>query len=121
MSDALGNPIRFLLTAGEEADIAHAAELVGEYRPDAFIGDKGYDADHFVEFLTKNDIEAVIPPRISRAEQREYDTNLYCDRNKIERLWNRLKHCRRIATRYDKTARNYLSFVFLASTILWLL
>ncbi|MFY7998584.1 MAG: transposase, partial [Candidatus Kapaibacteriota bacterium] len=42
-------------------------------------------------------------------------------RNKIERLWNRLKHCRRIVTRYDKTARNYLSFVFLASTILWLL
>jgi transposase len=121
MSDALGNPIQFVLTPGQDADISHAQRLVGEYRPKAFLGDKGYDADHFVEFLNQNDIEPVIPPRRSRTKQRTYDKNLYCDRNKIERLWNRLKHYRRIATRYDKTARNYLSFVFLASTILCLL
>jgi putative transposase len=121
MSEALGNPLRFLLTAGQEADISHAKALVGEYRPKAFIGDKGYDADHFLLWLKEQNIEQVIPPRRSRKEQRQIDTNLYRDRNKIERLWNRLKQYRRIATRYDKTARNYLSFVFLASTILWLL
>jgi transposase len=121
LSDALGNPVQFILTPGQDADISHAQTLVGEYRPTAFLGDKGYDADHFVEFLSHNDIESVIPPRRSRTEQRVYDKNLYCERNKIERLSNRLKHYRRIATRYDKTARNYLSFVFLASTILWLL
>ena len=121
MSDALGNPVRFVLTPGQDADISHAKTLVGEYRPKAFLGDKGYDADHFVEWLEERTIEPVIPSRRSRTEQRVIDINLYCDRNKIERLWNRLKHCRRIATRYDKTARNYLSFVFLASTILWLL
>ena len=63
----------------------------------------------------------MIPPKRNRKEQREIDLNLYADRNKVERFFNRLKHYRRIATRYEKTARNYLSMVYLASTMIWLL
>lgn len=74
-----------------------------------------------MRFVEAQQAEAVIPSRRNRKEQRELDSNLYADRNKIERFFNRLKHYRRIATRYDKTARNYLSFVYLASAMTWLL
>jgi transposase len=121
LTDALGNPVRFVLTPGNDADISHAKATLGDCKPKALIADKGYDADDFLAFLREQGIEAVIPPKISRTVQREFDNNLYKDRNKIERLWNRLKHYRHIATRYDKTARNFLSAVFLASTIVWLL
>jgi len=63
----------------------------------------------------------VIPPRRNRKEKREIDQNLYKDRNKIERFFNRIKHYRRVATRYDKTARNYLAFVHVASIVTLLL
>ena len=84
------------------------------------IADKGYDSNAFVAIIEARETEAVIPSRKNRKEQREIDENLYKDRNKVERFFNRLKHYRRIATRYDKTAQNYLSFVYLASAMIWL-
>jgi putative transposase len=121
LSDALGNPARIVLSAGQRADISHAERVLGELRPKALIADKGYDSDPWRDTLRKRGIEPVIPYRRSRLEQPEIDNNLYADRNKIERLWHRLKNYRRIATRYDKTARNFYSFLCLACAFIWLL
>ena len=110
-----------MLTPGQQADITQAETLVAPYRPGAVVGDKGFDSEAFIAFVEAKGAEAVIPSRRNRKEQREIDENLYKDRNKIERFFNRLKHYRRIATRYEKTARNYLSFVYLASAMIWLL
>lgn len=119
--DALGNPRRFILTPGERSEITQAEALLGADEPEAVIADKGYDSNAFIDQLEALGTEAVIPSRCNRRERREIDMNLYADRNKIERLFNRLKHYRRIATRYDKTARNYLAFIHLASIITLLL
>ncbi len=115
-----------MLTPGQRSDITQAEALVAPwtqppYAVEAVIADKGYDSDRFVAFVEAKEAEAVIPSRRNRKEQREIDKNLYEDRNKVERFLGRLKHYRRIATRYDKTARNYLSFVYLASAMIWLL
>lgn len=85
------------------------------------LADKGYDADWLAEQILAAGAEVVIPPKSNRIVQRSYDANLYADRNKIERLFNRLKHYRRIATRYEKLGRNYLSFVHVAAAMTLLL
>jgi transposase len=95
--------------------------LLDGYEVGAVLADKGYDAGWLVDQIEAAGAIAVIPPKKNRVEQRSYDANLYADRNKIERLFNRLKHYRRVATRYEKTGRNYLSVVFLASTLISLL
>jgi putative transposase len=119
--DALGNPVRYLLTPGQRNDVTQATELLDGYEVGAVLADKGYDAGWLVDQIEAAGAIAVIPPKKNRVEQRSYDANLYADRNKIERLFNRLKHYRRVATRYEKTGRNYLSVVFLASTLISLL
>lgn len=119
--DALGNPLRFTVTPGQRADITQAEALLGADEPEAVIADKGYDSATFVAVVEALEAEAVIPARRNRTAKREIDENLYKDRNKIERFFNRLKHYRRIATRYEKTARNYLAFVYLASIVTLLL
>ena len=110
-----------MLTPGQRADITQAEALLEPYRAEAVIADKGYDSDAFLAYIEARDAAAVIAPKRNRKEQREIDRNLYKDRNKVERFFNRLKHYRRVATRYEKTARNYLSMVYLASTMIWLL
>jgi transposase len=118
----LGNPLGLLVTPGQQAEITQAEALVEPYwAVEAVIADKGYDSAAFVAFVEAREAEAVIPSRRNRKEQRQIDDNLYKDRNKVERFFNRLKHYRRVATRYEKTARNYLSMVYLASTLIWLL
>lgn len=124
--DALGNPLGFVLTPGQRADITQAEALVAPYtvgpeKVGAVIADKGYDSAAFVAYVQAHEAEAVIPARRNRKEQRQIDDNLYKDRNKVERFFNRLKHYRRIGTRYEKTGRNYLSMVYLASTMICLL
>lgn len=86
----------------------------------AVLADKGYDADYVVEAAEKMGALAVIPPKSNRKIQREFDKELYKERNHIERLFNKLKHFRRVATRYDKTAAAFLAFVHVASICLWL-
>ncbi len=119
--DALGNPLRFLLTPGPRNDITQAAGLLDGYEPDAVIADKGYDADWLADQIAAAGAEVVIPPKKGRVAPRDYDRNLYADRNKIERLFNRLKHYRRVATRYDKLGPNYLAFVHVAAVMTLLL
>ena len=119
--DALGNPLRFFLTAGQDADIGQAMPLLIGYNPAAVVADKAYDSNDLVDYIVSIEAQVVIPPRRNRKEKREIDTNLYKDRNKIERFINKLKQCRRIATRYEKKAINFLAFVYFAATRILLL
>ncbi len=118
--DALGNPLRLILSAGQIADIDHAVDLIAGIRASTIIGDKGYDANALIEFIQANAAQAVIPPRSNRTVLRDYDRHLYKDRNLIERFFARIKQFRRIATRYDKLARSYMAFLHLVCTFVWL-
>ena len=115
--DALGNPLRFLLTPGQHADVRHAEALLNGITAGAVIADRGYDSAALVARIEAGGAEAVIPPRRTNKHRRPYDANLYEDRNKVERLIGRLKQHRRVATRYDKTATSYLGFVYVAATL----
>ncbi len=119
-TDALGNAIRFILTAGQRNDITQAEALIENLFPDYVIADKGYDANDFILLLRKRNSEAVIPSKVNRKIQREIDTDLYKERHLIECCIGKLKHFRRVFSRYDKLAKNYLSFVQFAGTIVWL-
>jgi putative transposase len=84
------------------------------------LADKGYDADHLCDRIAAAGTEVVVPPKRNRKRQRPYDTALYKERNRIERFFNKLKHFRRVATRYDKLLANFMGFVKLAAIAIWL-
>lgn len=112
--------MRVILTAGQIADIEQAAALI-ENQPATFIiADKGYDSDALVRSIVAQGGQAVIPPRSNRLRPRTFDPHLYQDRNLIERFFGRIKQFRRIATRYDKLASSFLSFVHVACAMVWL-
>jgi transposase len=119
VADALGNPVALSLTPGQASDISQAEPLLEQVNPEAFLADKAYDADALVEFLEQRGIEVVIPPKANRTEHRETDFALYRERNLIERFFNKIKHYRAIATRYDKLASTYLAAVQLISPEFW--
>jgi transposase len=118
--DALGNPLKLILTGGQVHDITQAAALLASIEPEALLADKGYDADHFVDSLTARAIKVVIPPKANRKVKRDCDFALYCERNLVERFFCIIKHFRAIATRYEKTARNYLDGLHLVCALVWL-
>jgi transposase len=118
--DALGNPVSIHLSPGQDADVTHAKELIGDHEPDAVLADKGYDSDELVEHVEARGAEAVIPPKKNRVEPRAYDKDLYRERNKVERCVGLFKQFRRVATRYEKTARNFLGMVLLTAITIWL-
>jgi len=117
---ALGNPLRVMLSAGQIADIDCAAKTIEHLPAQAVIADKGYDADHCVATIEAVAAQAVIPPRSHRLTPRACDRHLYGERHLLERFFARLKHCRRIATRYDKLATSFVSFIHLACAFVWL-
>lgn len=119
--DALGNPLRLILTGGQVADITQGPALVDALATDAVVADKGYDSNAFVDTITRMGAEAVIPPRSNRLTPREFDRERYKARNLVERFFNRLKQFRRLATRYDKLANRFNAFLHLACTYIWLL
>ena len=88
--------------------------------PKVMLADKGYDADAILADLERRGVAAVIPPRRNRKRQPIIDGHLYALCNLVERCFSKLKHSRRLATRYDKTADSYLGFVLVASARLWL-
>ena len=107
--DALGNPLAVSLTGGQVHDIKEAEGLVAQIEPQALLADKGYDSDALIESLEVRAITPVIPPKSNRKVKRHCDFALYAERNLIERFFNIIKHFRGIATRYEKTARNFLA------------
>ena len=100
--------------------MTQAEQLIENLFPDYVIADKGYDADKFVLLIRKRNSEVVIPSKLNRKIQREIDTDLYKERHLIECCIGKLKHFRRVFSRFDKLAKNYLSFVQFAGTIVWL-
>jgi transposase len=119
VADAQGQPIRFSLTGGQAHDASLAIPLLTGIKAEGVIGDKGYDGDQILNFIQQQGAVAVIPPRSNRKAPREYDRELYKRRNLIERTFNKLKHWRRIATRYDRKSIYFLSALYLASAVTW--
>ena len=97
-----------------------AAALVEGHGAEIVLADTAYDADHFRSLITAMNARAVIPNNPSRTAKHPFDRQLYRERHLVECCFSRLKQFRRVATRYEKTARNYLAVVTLAATILWL-
>ena len=119
--DALGNPIAFALTGGEAHDLVGADQLLPGMQAAVLIADKAFDADQRVlNPLAEAGKTAVIPPRSNRTTIRDFDRDLFKARHLIENFFARLKQHRAIATRYDKTARNFLAAVHLAAAVTWL-
>jgi transposase len=114
--DALGNPMVLSLTPGQAHDITQAVPLLDQVDPDAFLGDKGYDADALITALEERGITPVIPPKANRKEPRKTDFALYRERNLVERFFCNLKQYRAISTRYDKLASTFLAAVALVCT-----
>jgi transposase len=119
--DALGNPVGFHLTGGQEHDLVGADALLPALEAETLIADKAFDADQRVlEPLAEAGKTAVIPPRKTRTTPRTFDKVLYKARHLIENFFAKLKQFRAIATRYDKTARCFLAGIHLAATLIWL-
>ena len=122
VTDASGRPIRFFITAGQVSDYTGAAALMNTL-PDAdwLLADRGYDADWFREALLDRGTRPCIPGRKSRSKPIRYDKRRYRRRNRIERMFGRLKDWRRVATRYDRCPKVFLSAIALAATVIfWL-
>jgi transposase len=108
------------LTAAQESDIGQAEALLADHRPEVVIADKGYDKKAPVEEIERRGAEAVIPTQRDRKEQREVDPHLYRERDLCERFWSKAKQYRRVATRYEKKAANYLAFIKVAAMMVML-
>lgn len=120
LADAVGRPLRFVVTGGEVNDCTQAERLLENIETGYVIADKGYDTERVLEKIRNLGAVAVVPPRSNRKAQREYDRDLYKERNLIERTFNKLKRYRRLATRYDRRALYFRSFVYLAASLLWM-
>ena len=118
--DALGNPIDIILTGGQTADISEAPQLVVAHHDCNLLADKGYDSDELVKLIEANHCRVVIPSRSNRKTPRTYDRCLYKERHLIENFFSKIKEYRKIATRYDKLADAFLSFVYFAAALIWL-
>ena len=118
--DALGNPLRIILTEGQVHDIRQSEALIEGFACEKVLADKGYDSDKFREVIASKGAEAVIPPKRSRKEPIPYDKDVYKERNLVERFFNKIKNFRRIATRYDKTALSFTAMLALAAAMIWL-
>jgi len=118
--DALGNPLDFVLTGGQVPDVTQAGTLLEGREADNAIMDKAYDSNDVLNQLDKQGIKAVIPPKSNRRDQRDYDKHLYKERHLVECFINKIKHYRRIFSRFDKTARNFMGFIRFAATLIWL-
>ncbi len=118
--DGLGNPLRFRLTAGQRHDITQAEALVADLQFEHLIADRLYDAEDFLLVIMAVDAEVVILPRQSRKESREYDKIWYKEHHLAECFINKIKHYRRIFSRFEKLAKRYLGFLSFVGTLIWL-
>ena len=118
----MGNPVAFYLTSGQDHDLEGSDALMDCLtQASAVLADKAYDADKRMrQKLEEKGCMAVIPSKKNRVNQIDYDKDLYKDRHLIENFFAKLKQYRAIATRYDKTASNFLGAIYLASIVIWL-
>ncbi len=101
-TDALGNPLRFILTAAQVSEYGQVNALIKGLISDFILADKGYDANAFIKSVEMSEAQPVIPPKSNRLNQRAYDKEVYKERNLVERLFQKLKNFRRVATRYER-------------------
>ena len=118
--EGLGNPARWSLTAGQTHDITQAQALLEGLEFGVLVADTAYDANALLERIEGSGATAVIPPRAYRREPRNFDAHRYRDRNLIERFFCRMKHFRRIATRYEKLACRFSAFIAIVAAFIWL-
>lgn len=118
--DALGQALKFSLTPGQRHDITQAGYLIEGFENSNVIADKGYDSKSFIEQIERQHCTPVIPPRSNRKNPREYDQHLYKERHLVECFFNKIKHFRRVFSRFDKKASSFMGFLAYASLILWL-
>ena len=116
----LGCPIRFSLTAGQKGDAPQADALIEDLPADVVMADAAYDSDRLRQAIADKGAVAVIPNNPSRTRKYPLDTDLYKERHLIECCFSKLKQFRRVATRFEKTARNYRAVITLAAIVLWL-
>lgn len=122
----------FLVTAGQRHETVVFEELMEQgsvkrigrgrprIRPKRVVGDKGYSSRAIRQYLQRRSIRLTIPRRCNECRKGSFNKVIYRQRNRVERLINRLKQFRRIATRYEKRAANYLTMLILAAVLLWL-
>jgi transposase len=120
VTDADGRPIRFFMTAGEVSDDTGAAALLDSLpKAEWLLADRGYDADWFRDALNDKGIKPCIPGRKARGKPVKLDRRRYTRRNRIEIMFGRPKDRRRVATRYDRSPKVFLSAVALAATVMF--
>ena len=118
--DGLGNPLRFILTGGQQHDITQAEELIAGYAGEHVLADKGYDAQEFRQHILELGMIPVIPPRSNRKAPADYDRHLYRERHLVECFINKIKHYRRIFSRFEKLDTRYLGFLHFTAALIWL-
>ena len=118
--DALGNPLRFILTAGQRHDITQAQALLEGFDFEHLIADRGYAAEDFIDYLLERGITVVIPPHQRAKILREYDEWLYRERHLVECFMNKIKHFRHVFSRFDKLDSSFLGFLHYISVLIWL-
>ena len=118
--DGLGNPLRLRLTGGHRHDMTQAEALIDGFDFDHLLADRGYAAGPFVELVLAQGMEPVIPPHQRANQTREYDRWRYRERHLVECFINKIKHYRRVFSRYDKLASRFLGFVQFVSALIWL-
>ena len=118
--DALGNPLKFALTAGQQHDVTQAAALLLEFKSAYILADKAYHSSVLREQLIKQNCVPVIPSKSNSLVPAPYDKHLYKERHVIECFFSKIKYFRRIFSRFDKTAGNYLSFLAFVGAVIWL-
>ena len=118
--DALGQALRFKLTSGQRHDVSQASELLYGFKDANVLGDKGYDSQKLISQIQNQGCTPVIPPRSNRKNPRDYDKHLYKERHLVECFFNKIKHFRRVFSRFDKKASTYMRFLTYAAIIIWL-
>jgi len=118
--DALGLPIRLILSPGNRGDVIYGAPLLRGLKPRHVIADLAYDADHSHDTILDLGADPVIPPRLQRRRKHAFDKAMYKERNLVEHFFAKIKQFRRVATRYDKLIETYFGFVLIAAIIIWL-
>lgn len=118
--DALGRPLKLILTPGQRGDAPLAPALLDGLSPNRVLADKAYDSNALRSLIADMGAEAVIPCNPTRKRLIPYDFEAYKVRNTIERCFNKLKHFRRIATRFDRRAAHFLGFIQIAAAIIWM-
>ena len=119
-TDTFGRPIRFLLAAGQSHDVLAAPALIEGLSPQAILADRAYDSGPLRQVIANAGADAVIPSTRSRKTPIPHNIAIYRCRNRIERCFNKLKHFRRIATRFDRRAAHFLAFIHLAAAMIWM-